>query len=1174
MQTLENICYRFSITKMRTYFELDKWPIELICMMILFTSFNFSDTASLRGKKVQYYGSSIKSVSLTNKSVPNLLKFTVCIDLQSTINSRDWTVFTYVSAKGKQDLGLVGSEKNLRLYHCDTVHEIEIELTRGSWHTVCCLYNGENQQLELYVNSTSVLNTSTSSSFHLEENGSLVLGYNHTKNGSSIELMTSTNFVGCLYFFQMWDYVRPPSDNCSEGNIINWKDEVWKFTDMQPTPDTCLRCAKPSGTTSTVTPSLILRTTSASAAVTPSTVTPPSTPSTAAPTSRATEPAPSTAVLTYPGETTRTHSSPANLSSPSVSSVPLTTVYTSTFDASATPPHVTFYIIRIIITVLDVNQDDSVTENLSRLTEAWLNNNFMNTEFVVVHFLTSEESSNRKRRWSSAQLRAYVQSEIKTYSNVNIRWKVLVQANSSETEDILITKIEDLLNRTSYRVDPSSVALQSINVTHLDPGFCPANKTCSKEDCNWPDTNATETASLVCNDKPSRLATRYCNISIINDRSVWESPNMEKCKVYLPDYILGLKDVNVTSEDAEDIAKHILNLILNANTLEIEEIEVILSKTSEIVNIGDMNISLAQSTLEILNALLTKILKLTKFTNEILKLVEEVGQKVHFPGGKANLTSQKLVLALMDLTQAEFEEMYFCVTSYHKDKNPEIFHEKSPCGQAVAFVFLPGSLRPHVNKSSRIQFNFVGSTSLFKHEESRNKILNTYVAGARIGNSKIVNLKDPVNITLKHKIENKDRSTTECVFWDFEMNENLGGWNSSGCKVAYTDVNYTTCQCDHLTHFGVLMDISGTKIDAVNEYILTIITYVGCGTSSIFLGVALVIYIAFDQLRRDYPSKILMNLCMALLMLNLVFLLDTWLSSLKNYALCLSVAVLLHYFLLASFTWMGLEAVHMYFALVKVFNVYIPKYMLKFCFVGWGVPAIIVVIVVSIKRDFYGTTSNLSSEIPFCWIRENIVFYISVVGYFCIIFLTNMAMFIVVLLQINSVKSKKEKNQKDGFLHGLKSSASLTFLLGLTWGFAFFAWGPVKIVFFYLFSIFNTLQGFSIFVFHCLLKENVRKQCQIHLCCGRFSLFNYSEWNRMSTVGESGQKYSTHKISSETSLSTKSLQSNNTCSTFNGSKSQNDESYTNPCWMLPMKQTLVLPDIRRMAPTATKIHKL
>nr|XP_033802754.1 adhesion G-protein coupled receptor G4 [Geotrypetes seraphini] len=838
--------------------------------------------------------------------------------------------------------------------------------------------------------------------------------------------------------------------------------------------------------------------------------------------------------------------------------------------------YVTFYIIRIIITVLGVKEDDSVTKIISRLTEKWINNTFMNTEFAVVYFLASEESSDSQKMWRTEELKAYVQSEIKKYSIVNIRSKVVVQAHSSETEDKLITRIEQLLNRTSYKVDPSSIILQSINVTHLDPEFCPQSTTVSEQKYyDWPQTNATETAQQTCKNKMNRLATRYCNISIINDRSEWESPNMEDCKG-LPDDILGLKDVHVTSEDAEDIAKHILNLTKMAANLTKEETEVILNKTSEIVNIGNLNTSLAETTLEILSALLPKILELPKFTNQILKLVEEVGQKVYLPGGKAILKSSKLLLALM----AEFEEMYFCVTSYHEDKNPEIFLEKLPCGQALARVFLPGSLQTHINQSSRIQFNFVGYTSLFKHEENRNKLaLNSYVAGASIGNSKIVNLKEPVTITLKHEIENKDNRTIKCVFWDFKMNENLGGWNSSGCKMAYTDVNYTTCQCDHLTHFGVLMDLSRTKIDAVNDYILTIITYIGCGTSSIFLGVALVIYIAFDQLRRDYPSKILMNLSMALLMLNLVFLLDTWLSSLQNDALCLSIALLLHYFLLASFTWMGLEAVHMYFALVKVFNVYISKYMLKFCFIGWGVPAIIVVIVVSIKRDFYGSALNPSSDIPFCWIREDTVFYISVVGYFCIIFLTNMAMFIIVLLQINSVKSMNEKNQKEGFLHGLKSSASLTFLLGLTWGFAFFAWGPVKVAFFYLFSIFNTLQGFFIFLFHCLMKENVRKQCQIHLCCGRFSQFNYSEWNKKSIIGESQQNNSTHKISTETFVRTKSLQSSNTCSTFNGSHSENDrilkndESYTNPCWGLPIKQTLGLPSIRRMAPTATEIHK-
>lgn len=79
-----------------------------------------------------------------------------------------------------------------------------------------------------------------------------------------------------------------------------------------------------------------------------------------------------------------------------------------------------------------------------------------------------------------------------------------------------------------------------------------------------------------------------------------------------------------------------------------------------------------------------------------------------------------------------------------------------------------------------------------------------------------------------------------------------------------------------------------------------------------------------------------MNLSTSLLFLNMVFLLDGWLASLDTDWLCLSVAVFLHYFLLTTFTWMGLESIHMYIALVKVFNTYIRRYILKFCIVGWG----------------------------------------------------------------------------------------------------------------------------------------------------------------------------------------------------------------------------------------------
>ncbi|XP_046874876.1 adhesion G-protein coupled receptor G2 [Hypomesus transpacificus] len=240
----------------------------------------------------------------------------------------------------------------------------------------------------------------------------------------------------------------------------------------------------------------------------------------------------------------------------------------------------------------------------------------------------------------------------------------------------------------------------------------------------------------------------------------------------------------------------------------------------------------------------------------------------------------------------------------------------------------------------------------------------------------------------------------------------------------------------------------------------------------------------------------------------MVFLLNSWLSSFNNYGLCITTAVTLHYFMLASFTWMALEAVHMYFALVKVFNIYVPFYILKFCALGWGLPLVIVSLVLAIDMDAYGndlsrkSTDDMQNSESFCWMQNNVVFYITVLAFVLLVMLINLSVFTVVLVQIRNMRTNKPAGNKGSILQDLRAAASLTFLLGLTWPLAFFALGPAKVPLLYFFSILNSLQGFFIFVFHCLMKENVRKQWRIHLCCGRFRLNDYSDWSHSVTLGD------------------------------------------------------------------------
>ena len=52
------------------------------------------------------------------------------------------------------------------------------------------------------------------------------------------------------------------------------------------------------------------------------------------------------------------------------------------------------------------------------------------------------------------------------------------------------------------------------------------------------------------------------------------------------------------------------------------------------------------------------------------------------------------------------------------------------------------------------------------------------------------------------------------------------------------------------------------------------------------------------------------------------------------------MAFLLNYFWLCQLSWMIIEAVTMYIALVRVFGTYITQALLKYSIFGWGVPLI------------------------------------------------------------------------------------------------------------------------------------------------------------------------------------------------------------------------------------------
>ncbi|GFS00568.1 adhesion G-protein coupled receptor G2 [Elysia marginata] len=65
----------------------------------------------------------------------------------------------------------------------------------------------------------------------------------------------------------------------------------------------------------------------------------------------------------------------------------------------------------------------------------------------------------------------------------------------------------------------------------------------------------------------------------------------------------------------------------------------------------------------------------------------------------------------------------------------------------------------------------------------------------------------------------------------------------------------------------------------------------------------------------------------------------------------------------------------------------------------------------------------------------------------------------------------------------LRGAIGIVILLGLTWIFAIFAIGEASVVFYYLFAIFNSLQGLFIFIFYCVLKKDAMSAWKRVLPC-------------------------------------------------------------------------------------------
>ncbi|XP_017281484.1 adhesion G protein-coupled receptor L2 isoform X8 [Kryptolebias marmoratus] len=358
--------------------------------------------------------------------------------------------------------------------------------------------------------------------------------------------------------------------------------------------------------------------------------------------------------------------------------------------------------------------------------------------------------------------------------------------------------------------------------------------------------------------------------------------------------------------------------------------------------------------------------------------------------------------------------------------------------------------------------------------------VNSHILSASITKeSSRVFVADPVIFTLEH-LDKEHYYNPNCSFWNYSERSMMGYWSTQGCKLLETNKSHTTCSCSHLTNFAILMAHRGNvREGSVHELLLTVITRMGIAVSLVCLAISLFTFCFFKGLQSD-RNTIHKNLCLNLFIGELLFLVGINMTEPK--LVCSIIAGVLHFCFLAAFTWMCLEGVQLYLMLVEVFESEFSRRKYYYL-AGYLVPAVVVGVSAAIDYMSYGTQRA-------CWLRVDNHFIWSFIGPVTLIIVVNVIFLVVTMYKMvkHSTSMKPDSSRLGGIRSWVLGAFALLCLSGLTWSFGLFFLNESSIVMAYLFTIFNTLQGMFIFIFHCLLQKKVRKEYSkcFHQsqCCG------------------------------------------------------------------------------------------
>ncbi|XP_054614391.1 adhesion G protein-coupled receptor E2-like [Dunckerocampus dactyliophorus] len=446
-------------------------------------------------------------------------------------------------------------------------------------------------------------------------------------------------------------------------------------------------------------------------------------------------------------------------------------------------------------------------------------------------------------------------------------------------------------------------------------------------------------------------------------------------------------------------------------------------------------------------------------------------------GGGQNHTKKTLNSTTVDLTLETFGPGSSGESSSHLSANGNIM------------TINLESLAKNNNGSAAAAFMTLnGMESLLSHQyfESENRTeMYSDVITAVLPSVNNTNLTEPVNFTFQHKKTLPESSgLVTCVYWEHtgenegseeRSNANKMRWSGDGCWVAHSNANFTVCSCSHLSTFALILQIGEPPPeDSFLEWLNRVCVIVGL----CFFALAILTFLLCSW-NPKINNTARLHLCLNLSLSHLLLL---WNDEYVEHELaCTVIAGLLHFFVVASFVWMLLEALQLYLLVRKLSRVQViqrdglPRLLLYL--IGYGVPFVIVGVSALVYSDGYGAVNSKD-----CWLSQTRNFRWALSGPVITVLALNVTLFCATLwcLRPTLANMRSDVSQsRDTRLIVFKIVAQFV-ILGCTWIIGLY---QSNLFFQVLFIILNSQQGTFLYIVHCVLNKEIREEYMKWLTC-------------------------------------------------------------------------------------------